>query len=322
MLRKALISLLICLAAASCGRKAVKTAQPQVRTRQFPSVQAPRMITDQGEILSYIAAHFWDAYADTSAAWAEDSAYIAGVERISLEEQVGTYASLLSMVPMETAVTGIRNFYARISAFREKDPASKAFDETLGLVERYLYDENSPVRNEDIYGPLAQLLADSPYIAEELRPKYARDAGLCALNRVGTMAADFTFMDRTAREHSLYGIKAPWTLLFFSNPGCHNCAEVITGLNASQKIRNMVDGGMLAVVNVYIDEEVDEWRKHLDDYPSSWYNGYDFTHSVRGNTLYNVRAIPSLYVLDADKRVIMKDAPDDRVLAFIESIEE
>ena len=33
--------------------------------------------------------------------------------------------------------------------------------------------------------------------------------------------------------------------------------------------------------------------------------------------LYNVRAIPSLYILDKDKRVIMKDAPETKVLAFL-----
>lgn len=322
MLRRTLISVLLCLTAVSCGSRSAKAPQESPKTRAFPTVSVPRMVTDQSEIMSYAARHFWDSFADTSAAWLDDSTHIAGIDRQLLEEQIGTYTTVLSMVPMATAEESIRNFYTKTTVFEERDKASTAFEETLRLVTRYLYDENSPVRNEDIYGTLAQLLADSPYIAEELRPSYAAEAGLCALNRTGTKAADFRFMDRTAREYSLYGIKAPWTLLFFSNPGCHNCADVIRGLNASQKIRNMVDGGMLAVVNVYIDEEVDVWRDHLDDYPSSWYNVYDFGHAVRGEGLYNVRAIPSLYILDSEKRVVMKDAPDDRVLAFIESIDE
>ena len=29
--------------------------------------------------------------------------------------------------------------------------------------------------------------------------------------------------------------------------------------------------------------------------------------------IYNVRAIPSLYLLDREKRVILKDAPQDKV---------
>lgn len=323
MLRRTIISLLVLVAAVACTTRSGKTSgKGTPETRPFPMVSAPRVMTGEDEIVGYLAGHFWDSFADTSATWLDDSLHIAGVDKVSVEEQVGTYVTILSMVPLDKACAGIDRFYRRIAAFEEKDPSSTAFEETLDLMKRYLYDANSPVRNEDIYGALAQLLADSPYIAEELRPSYGSEAGLCALNRIGTKATDFRFIDRTAREYTLYGIKAPWTLLFFSNPGCHNCAEVIAGLNASQKIRNMVDGGLLAIVNVYIDEDMEAWREHLDDYPASWHNGFDSGHLIRDGLLYNVRAIPSLYVLDADKTVVMKDAPEDRVLAFIESINE
>ena len=36
--------------------------------------------------------------------------------------------------------------------------------------------------------------------------------------------------------------------------------------------------------------------------------------------LYNVRAIPSLYLLDRDKTVLLKDAPEDRVFAALHAI--
>ena len=48
-------------------------------------------------------------------------------------------------------------------------------------------------------------------------------------------------------------------------------------------------------------------------YPEQWYNGFDPDLVIRGETLYNVRAIPSLYLLDHEKRVILKDAPENRV---------
>jgi hypothetical protein len=49
-------------------------------------------------------------------------------------------------------------------------------------------------------------------------------------------------------------------------------------------------------------------------YPDEWYNGFDPDLAIRTDNLYSVRAIPSLYLLDQDKRVIMKDAPENRIL--------
>ncbi len=67
----------------------------------------------------------------------------------------------------------------------------------------------------------------------------------------------------------------------------------------------MVDDGTLAVLNIYIDEDLGEWFKYMSVYPGKWYNGYDHNHIIRDDTLYDVRAIPSLYLLDRDKKVIM-----------------
>ena len=51
-------------------------------------------------------------------------------------------------------------------------------------------------------------------------------------------------------------------------------------------------------------------------YPKEWYNGFDPDYVIRTDELYNVRAIPSLYVLDSQKNVVMKDAVPDKVFSF------
>ena len=47
------------------------------------------------------------------------------------------------------------------------------------------------------------------------------------------------------------------------------------------------------------------------------YNGYDPDYAIRTDRLYDVRAIPSLYLLDSEKTVLMKDAPTEKVLPAI-----
>jgi hypothetical protein len=52
-------------------------------------------------------------------------------------------------------------------------------------------------------------------------------------------------------------------------------------------------------------------------YPDRWYNGFDPDLAIRGESLYNVRAIPSLYLLDKEKVVLMKDAPEKKVFDYL-----
>ncbi|MDE7122932.1 MAG: DUF5106 domain-containing protein, partial [Alistipes sp.] len=52
------------------------------------------------------------------------------------------------------------------------------------------------------------------------------------------------------------------------------------------------------------------------DVPSSWIDACDPSGAIRSEGLYDLRAIPSLYLLDARKRVLLKDTVD------VERIEE
>ena len=93
--------------------------------------------------------------------------------------------------------------------------------------------------------------------------------------------------------------------------------EIITALKNMPQISDMITSGRLAVLNIYIDEDIAAWRSYMPIYPEEWYNGFDPDSVIRTDVLYNVRAIPSLYILDKDKTVVMKDAVTEKVMSFI-----
>jgi hypothetical protein len=169
------------------------------------------------------------------------------------------------------------------------------------------------MRNEDVYYHFVLRYASYEGLSDALRGKYEREARLCALNRVGTKAADFRFADKRGKMTNLHDVKAEMTLLFFSNPGCEACMQIINVLREEPLIASHIASGRLAVVNVYIDEDIQAWRDYMPIYPEEWYNGFDPDYVLRSNEIYCVRAIPSLYLLDAEKRVILKDAPENKV---------
>ena len=152
-----------------------------------------------------------------------------------------------------------------------------------------------------------------------MRPGYEYQALMSAKNQRGTKAADFAFKDAAGRRYTLYGIRAELTLILFSNPGCHSCKDIIAQLCSRPYLKHMIEEKRLAILNIYIDEELDKWREYLPEYPKEWISGYDYLGRIREEQPYDVRAIPSLYLLDAEKRVLMKDAPVEKVLQYLDN---
>lgn len=218
--------------------------------------------------------------------------------------------SLTSRHPLNEAQDSIAAFFLR----NQKDT------QMIEIVNRYLYDPNSPYRNEDLYLPFVRGLAASKYTPDSLRAYYARQAEMCALNQYGQKAPDFEFRTLSEKTERLYDIDAEYLMLFFSNPGCTACKGIIDEVQSVEPLLVAQADGRLAVVNVYIDEDVQAWKDYAETYPESWHSGYDSRMVIRNSTLYNVRAIPSLYLLDKDKKVLMKDAPTENVIGYLCSV--
>lgn len=305
---------------AGCAGRGGRTASaPQARP--FPFVQVPGVVAaDQNSAVEYAAEHFWDGLTDLNGDYVCDSALVRGVRISDVESAFASWVGLLSGQDITAARKNMTILYARAYACETADTTSNVFETLTDFVEKYLYDPNSPLRNEDLYGVYAEKLSGCGMLSQLEQEKYVRDASLCALNRIGTPAADFRFSDKRGKMRRLYDIKADYTLLFFSNPGCKACKEIIEALTNVLSVSELIRNGRLAVVNVYIDEDLAGWYEYMPIYPEDWYNGYDPDGVIRADTLYSVRAIPSLYLLDRDKIVLAKDSPQENIFAFIENL--
>lgn len=313
MVKKLIISASILLAAVSCGGPG-KPSAPVYRSFPLPD-PAPMMVTDEAERIAYSVNHFWDKYFAEQAV--TDSAAVLGVKNDDIEKSFATYVSLLNLVPMDVAVKSTADLFRRIEAKQAENDSSLFYLRFTEIVSKYLYDPNSPVRNEDFYLPMVKGMAASRFTSEDMVPAYEYEARMCALNPYGSKVADFKFKDINGRVHSLYGIRATYTILFFSNPYCTNCKEIMDEFRSLENFNWWISAGDLAIASIYIDRELDEWREYQPNYPKNWITGYDYNYIIREDVLYNVRAIPSLYLLDAEKRVILKDAPQEQVIQYL-----
>ena len=298
----------------ACGPRGGKPVSTEPATREFPQVEVPSMYTEPMERTVYAVGHFWDRFTDTSKVYFCDSVTVNGVPMEALESQMGLFATLAGQLPLDEGGKAVARLFDRAEAFERKYPESNVFEQLSRWTKHYFYDPNSPVRNEDLYFYYVDRLSRSDLIDSGYRMGYEWDARKCSLNRVGSPAADFSFTDTRGRIRTLYGIKAEYTVLIFGNPGCKACQEIMEAMESTSEIAELISSGRLQVVDVYIDQDIDDWKAHIPEYPKTWINGYDHGYTVRTDLLYNVRGIPSIYLLDADKTVLMKDAPQENVL--------
>lgn len=288
---------------ASCGRRAARPAAPErpVSVRGFVAVDVPASLAPD-ERRAYLRDHYWDRF-DFA-----DTLLVREADTLRMVEAFARFAVLLVATPERPADP------APVRALMRRAAASRAMlDYFAMLAETVLHDPNSPLRDDELYIPVLEERLAAPYYDdyERLAPEYDLRMALC--NRPGMPAADFRYELRSGAEGTLYGIEAEYTLLFFGNADCPACREVCEAVAASPMLSEMIERGRLRVLWLASDEEAAPWA---GDLPSSWIEARDPSGTIRREGLYDLRAIPSLYLLDAAKRVVLKDTAD------IERIEE
>lgn len=146
---------------------------------------------------------------------------------------------------------------------------------------------------------------------EKIRPAYQLNTA--RKNRTGSTAADFAYVGRDGRRRTLRDTVGETVLLVFYDPECGHCMEVMASLRDDDAIRAAVNDGRLAVVAVFADGDRESWKRLPDVIPDEWTDALDTT-GVQERELYSFKQLPALYLLDEDKRVLLKEC-DLRMLS-------
>lgn len=229
-----------------------------------------------------------------------DTAFVHHPER--LEQAFADYIVQLKELPVDAASSSIKE------TMRQAAADSVMFVRLSDLFEAYLYDPESPMRDESLFIAVLEAVLEVPVLdeASKVRPAYLLE--LAMKNRVGEPAADFTYTLAGGKKRTLYQTEADRLLLFFHDPDCHTCRETMVQLYALAVVKLWVTERNLIVLTVYPDEDLEAWKRHLPEMPADWIHAYDAALVLKNEELYDLKSFPSLYLLDKDKRVLLKDA--------------
>jgi hypothetical protein len=244
------------------------------------------------ELLQQRVDNYWDGFDF------EDDKQLTTLNR---EQMVYALSEYVTLIPEERADTLMRALIRRASTSHDM------LDYFATLCEIVLHNPNSALRNDEYYIPVLEELIASPLLDEYERIAPAYDLDIALKNRIGRVATDFVYTLEDDSQHRLHDINTNYTILMFSNPECPLCGEIMRQIDSSPLLSALIQHNALKVLTVYPDEDIARWRKYIDNIPAKWIRAYDKGQILSKERLYNLSAIPALYLLDKDKRVLIKD---------------
>lgn len=255
--------------------------------------------------LNYVVANYWNHFDF------KDTIY--DFSSNAIEQVVVDYIDLLERTSSDVASASLEVMLSRAS---ESHEMLKYINK---IMRRYLIEPDSPLRSDDLYEYVARFLSLVPSLDEATKARVQYDLDLILKNKKGSVANDFRLVLSDGDEKRIHEFESEYLLLLFFNPDCPSCMKVIDELKNSPEIVKSIDRKELLLLTVYPENEIDLWCSFVKGLPDAWLNGWDESQVILEKHLYDLRNMPVIYLLDADKRVLLKDVSVRQVEQYFES---
>jgi len=278
------------------------------KSKAFTLPAIPVMLTDSADRYNYLVAHYWDNFDfnDTTLIHKPDIT----------EQAIVNFLYIFRFVDKERAIASVIATLKRA----ETEILGIMYEYFLEMLEKFLYMPNSVVRNEELYIPVAEYIVnnDNSDVAKKERAKYL--LGLMMKNRLGYIATDFRYTLKSGESGTLHKLQAPYTLLVFYDPDCDGCANSIRFMKSAPAILDGLKSKNLQILAFYPDNDYEVWKRHLADIPPDWINSYDKERKVKESEMYDLKGLPAIYLLDENKKVILKNVIAPEVESYFSKI--
>ena len=317
------MALFLVLSCASVwGQKDWKFAKPGVKSSAIESGQISQEQVDR------YALHFWDG----------ENVGLLGTRLLSsdanvaleAETQLVNFFSVILVATPDTASVAVSNLL---------DRAGNSYQSIMDIAEKYFYNVNSPYYCEEM---LLRFLdhkiarVDIPEI-EKSREKYL--AFMIRRNPVGYVAENFEYTtlkgeichlwDRFIEcrirltkpacnrngdeEVKVERFKFPPVMVVFFTADCRDCREGILSLSYSSIVRNLLKEKKLRVLAICTEGNLSSVSSII---PKDWIAGSDGGYIAR-HRLYSIRHTPSVYYMDEEGTVLLRDASVSSAIQFL-----
>lgn len=169
---------------------------------------------------------------------------------------------------------------------------------------------------------------DTAWLTEKQRKFIFDRAYSLIANQINEPAPQLTLKDTAGKPVSLYDVKAPFTFVVFWDPTCGHCKEEVPKVDSIYEAKWKALGVSVFAVNTN-ENTFNDWKQFINEHHlQGWYHAWQ-TKEERAaeegkgqanyRQLYDVFQTPTMYLLDADKRIIAKKLSIEQYDAIIET---
>ena len=274
----------------------------QTQAEKFPMITIPESITEPLERAAYLAEHYWD------------NCDFNTLTDAQLDEGFTNLVSLFSLMDVDQLD---KNWD---EAIKRAEKSKTGVTRLLAVADKHLYSISSPSYNELAYSSLLRKALVSKKIKKDAKAPFQAQLVLLEMNKPGSPAVDLdlTLVDGTKAK--LSDVNSAATILFFYTPGDMNCRLERFRLSQARLISYLERAGGVKIVAIYPGGDQALWDKYKSEISSSWVNAYDPEGKILKDNLYDLRALPRIYLLDDKKNVLLKNATAEQTEQYLSSI--
>jgi thioredoxin-related protein len=279
--------------------------EPEKRT--FPVVTIPAIYTAQQARAEFLVMHYWDQFDFSDTTW-------VGSSELITEQALVDYLSILPYANYNVIYNGIIHLLNQA----DKNMAMYAFFSSK--MEFYLSNTNSTLRNDEFFIPVLEHMVASKSLDQPRKVRPNAILPVLNKNRPGTQAADIHYTMVSGVKNSLYNLKSDFFLMVFYDFDCEDCNKLKSLIEESTVIKEMQKQKKLTILAIYPGANMEGWKKSLSQIPASWINGYDHDEEIGKDGTYVFRTIPTIFLLDKNHKVIMKEPSFNYVEIYLNNL--
>ena len=187
------------------------------------------------------------------------------------------------------------------------------------IADKYLYSGGGTFVSDEAYLPFAEAVAESKKVDELRKLRYIYQYDVLTKNQVGMTVTDFEYkLPGKDKKYRIKKLKSPYILLYINDPECEDCSLATLRLSVSQALLQEIREGRLTILSLYPDGETEEWLAGVADYPKEWV----VASMENGERCFDLRVMPALYLLDKDKKIILRNTSLEEVEQTLKATKE
>ena len=260
---------------------------------QYP--QAPDSMRSINERSDFLVQHFWEPM---------DFKSKQPVDQNALNDAFQVFVSPMRWAQPEITDKAVKNLLASLA----KNPLlsiqfTRAAEETL-------YGPRAIYWHDPTYLKFVNGLLSNKKVPAARKERYKHHKAVIENTLIGQTPAKFDYETPTGNP-STFQPDGVLTVIEFGDPGCDDCRFAKLKMETDITFSDMVEKGQINVMFIIPDPD-EGWQTQVADYSPKWHVGASDSIS----DIYDLRTVPSFYVVDRDGKLLAKNTDYRQAIAI------